>query len=124
MLVNKLKDKDKNKGRKQDGPKTTTAKVRLAEAHKRKSGEEKGRKKKGTICAVVRPEDNEITPRARRADEPVPALEPAPPVSGAFAPPYSLNGVEQDGAPLWVTLRSSQSKTCVFSIVFPHLYMP
>ena len=60
--MNKLKDKDKNKGRKQDGPKTTTAKVWLAEAHKRKSGEEKGRKKKGTICVVVRPEDNETTP--------------------------------------------------------------
>ena len=42
MLVNKLKEKDKNKGRKQDRPKTSTAKVWLAEAHKRKSGEEKG----------------------------------------------------------------------------------
>jgi len=90
MLVNKLKDKDKNKGRKQDRPKTTTAKVWLAEAHKRKSGEEKGRKEKGTICAVVRPEDNETTPRARRADEPVPASTPVPPFSGAFDPPYSL----------------------------------
>jgi len=36
------------------------------------------------------PDDNKTIPQARRADEPVSALAPAPYVSGAFAPPYSL----------------------------------